>query len=211
MLAHGFKPTIHSNSATAILEQLFKNAPIGSLNSLDATGGDSNTLSLHITPSIGPVVEFSQLISGTYNTHNEVVMDGLDGLGRKFSADLKAKDGDSQLVSTSALAGGFMYLLCSAVRVTEAANTSRDGWEVENEYTAYNIAAHFKYILICRLQELVGQILNTLRFEDPGLELPYHRSDAYAAGVILRCEVDYFKNSIKNGHLRNHVSCPSKF
>lgn len=93
-------------------------------------------------------------------------MDRLNGLGREFSADLKARDGDSQLISKSTLAGGFMHLLCSLVTVTEAATTSRNRWEVEKEYTAYNIAAHFKYILICRLQELVGEILNILRFED---------------------------------------------
>jgi hypothetical protein len=134
----------------------------------------------------------------------------LDGLGREFSADLKARNEDSQLISKSTLAGGFIHLLCSLVTVTEAATTSRNGWEVENEYTAYNIAAHFKYILICRLQELVGEILNIFRFEDQGLELPHCHSDAYAAGVILRCEVEYFQNSIKNGHLRKHVSFPSK-
>lgn len=138
-------------------------------------------------------------------------MDRLDELGRKFSADLKAKEEDSPIVSRSTLAGGFMHLLCSVVTVTEAANTLQDGWEVENEYTAYNIAAHLKYILICRLEGLVGGILETLRSEDQGLGLPYWRSNAYAAGVILHCEMKYFNNSIKNGHLRKHVSCSTKF
>lgn len=114
------------------------------------------------------------------------------------------------MISTSSLVGGYTHLLCSVITVTEAANTSRDGLEVENEYNGYNLAAHFKYILVCRLQELIGGILNVLRLEDRGLELPYWCSDAYAAGVILRREMDYFKSSIRNGHLREHVSCPAK-
>jgi hypothetical protein len=113
------------------------------------------------------------------------------------------------LISTSSLAGGYTHLLCSVITITEAANTSRDGLEIENEYNGYNLAAHFKYILVCRLQELIGEILNVLRFEDQGLELPYWCSDAYAAGVILRREMDYFKSSIRNGHLREHVSHPA--
>jgi hypothetical protein len=114
------------------------------------------------------------------------------------------------LVSKSTLAKGFMHLLYSLVIITKAANTSRNRWEVENKYTAYNIAAYFKYILIYRLQELVEEILNILRFKDQDLELPYCRSNSYAAGVILRYEVEYFKNSIKNGHLRKHMSFPTK-
>ena len=94
--------------------------------------------------------------------------------------------------------------------MAEAANTSRDGLEIENEYSGYNLAAHFKYTLVCWLQELIGEVLNVLRFEDQSLELPYWCSDAYAAGVILHREMDYFKSSIRNGHLREHVSYPVK-
>jgi hypothetical protein len=122
-----------------------------------------------------------------------------------FSAKLEAKGGESRLIPTASLAGGYLQLLCSVSQTTEYVQTSRNGLHVENEYSGYNLEAHYKYFLVCRLRELIDIVLNAIRLEDPLNQYPYWCSNAYAAAVILRSEVEHFKCSLRNGSLQNYV------
>ena len=123
-----------------------------------------------------------------------------------FSAQLEAKVGPSQLISSAALAGGYACLLCSVTQVTEQVTTLQGGYEAQNEHNGYHLEAQFKYVLLCRLRELINEVLEAIRFEDPTNDYPYECSNAYAAAVILRYELDHFKSNIRNGSLRKHVS-----
>jgi hypothetical protein len=138
------------------------------------------------------------------------ITSSVDSLARRFSAKVSAKEGDSQLISTSALVGGYLHLLCSVIRVTEQTDTCRDGFQVENDYNAYNIEARFKYILICRLQVLVDEIMDANRLNDLGNKDIYRASNAYGAAVILRRELNYFKGNIRSGGLHESVRRPAR-
>jgi hypothetical protein len=190
----------------AVYEQLFKNPPLGSSCSLDTQGQESSTFNLEIWRPTGRVIDFSHDIQGPYTFHNRAVIDPIDGLVKKwFSAQLAAKDGQSKLISSAALAGGYAFLLCSATRVTEQVTTLQDGVEAQNEYHGYNLEAQFKYILVCRLRVLINEVLDAIRSEPPSNDDPYGYSNAYAAAVILRYELDHFKSNIRNGSLRKLV------
>lgn len=189
-----------------MFQQLFEDYPVGSLSSLSTEGLDSSTFSLRISTSTGWVIDTSGDIYGPFSVQNKTVVAWLDSLARQFSADLDAKEGEGKLIATSALIGGYAFLLCSMTGVTEEASTTRDGFPTVNEYNGYNLEVHFKCVLICRIQELLNEILNAARIEDPENMLNYWCSHAHAAAVIARTELHYFKSNIRNGSLRDNVS-----
>lgn len=169
-------------------------------------GLDSMTLDLRITPSNGPTVEVSLDLSGPFTTQNKDTISSMDGLARRFSAEVKAKKGASTLIPTSALTGGYLHLLCSVVDVTEQAATNRDGTQVDNNFNGYNIEKHFKYLMICRLQQLMSGTLEANRVDDQENEPTDRSINAYGAAVVLRRELSYFKGHINGGSLHYAVS-----
>lgn len=90
-------------------------------------------------------------------------MDHSDNIARKFSPNLKAKDGLSQLIEKAALVGGYLHLLCSVVHTTDEGQTVWDGMHGANDYNGYNLEAHYKLLLICRLCELMNEIMDARR------------------------------------------------
>ena len=168
------------------------------------------TLKVRITPSHGPTIEDSLELSVPFAIQSKEMISSIDGLARRFSAEVKAKKGDSQLISASALTGGYLHLLCSVIQVIEHADTTRDGLQVDNDFTGYNIEAHFKCLLICRLQQLMGGILEANRLGDQENEPTYSSANAYAAAVVLRRELNYFKGHIRDGSLHEAVSRASR-
>jgi hypothetical protein len=192
----------------AISQELFKDHQAGSLSSLDTDGLSRNALSMRIFMSTGRVIDTSYSISGPFTIQNKAVVAWLDGLAGQFAADLKAKEGDCELISEAALIGGYQFLLCSMVGVTEHAENFLDGSPIPSEYTGLNLEAHFKNIVVCRLRELMNKNLDAIRTENSDDE--YRNSNAYAAAVTARTETHYFKSNIRNGSLRDNVPDHSK-
>jgi len=178
---------------------------------LDKWGEKSSTLNLFIQPSQGPAIQFSHDFSSSFALNNESVISSLDGLARRLSADLKAKEGKCHLISTSALVGGYLHLICSVVRVTERIDTPQHAFQGSNNHNGSNIDAEFKHLLICRVQVLMEEILGANRLEDLETKHTYQSSSAYAAATVLRHELKYFKTRILRGGLREAVSRPIRF
>jgi hypothetical protein len=176
------------------------------LPSLDNDGLDSSTLTLRITTSTGSVATLLLYVAGRFTTQNKALVEVLDQfIMQNFSAPLEAEGGELPLIANATLTGGFLYLLCSSRGATELVQTFRDGIGVGNECFEYNLEAHFRYFLICRLRELVDGLLGAIRFEDPFGAYSSWCSHAYAAAVISHCEISHFRSSLRNGHLRNCV------
>jgi hypothetical protein len=174
--------------------------------SLDNDGRNSSVLVLSINTSTDSVATLRVHIHGLFNTQNSALVEVLDRfIMQNFSAPLEAEGGELPLIPYATLIGGLLYFLCSSTGVTESVQTFRDGMGIENEYLGYNLLAHLRYFLLCRLHELVGNVLEAIRFEDP---FGVHRSwcsHAYVAAVISHCEIVHFRRSLRNGYLRNCV------
>jgi hypothetical protein len=201
-----------TDTLAALSKHLFENSPHEHSSCFDEWGECSSTLDLHVQPSDGPAIEFSKDFSGPFALHNKSAISSIDELARRFSADIKAKEGKSQLISTSALIGGYLHLLCSVVQVTERLDTSQNGFQGVNNINGYNIEAEFKHLLLCRVQILMEEVLGASRVDAPqNNNHTYMSSNAYAAATILRHELNYFKTRIQRGGLREAVSRPIRF
>ncbi|PVH81052.1 hypothetical protein DL98DRAFT_531512 [Cadophora sp. DSE1049] len=153
-----------------------------------------------------------QIISSTGRSSTTPVIDiiapfdtrNLDTVVHEACAiSLKGKDGASQTISSAILAGGYIHLLSSAIsaEVVERFATTVDGIAYADGPRRYNLETNFKYLAFCRLCELLHSCLDAIRFEDPSGQYPRETLEAYAAAVILRYEVAYFKNSLRYGEL----------
>lgn len=111
------------------------------------------------------------------------------------------------MVAKAAMAGAYLDLICSIKDISERTQTFQGGNVVENAYTGYNLEAHFKYLLICRLRELMQEVMEAARGQDLTRQETSQRGDAYAAAVVLYHEIGHFRRSVRNGFLQNHV-CP---
>lgn len=166
----------------------------------------SSTLDLLFQPSHGPAIEFSKDFSGPLTLQNASAISSIDGLARKFSADIKAKEGKSPLIPTSALIGGYLHLLCSVVQVAERVDIPQGAFQTFRNYNGgYSIEAEFKNLLICRIQVLMEEVLCASRLNGFQHNLSYMSSNAYAAATILRHELNYFKARIHRGGLSETV------
>lgn len=125
-----------------------------------------------------------------------------------LTISLQDRDGYCHAVRKVTLAGGYAHLLCSTIQATEQVSTTRDGANVDNEHDQHNLLIHFRFIVLCRLSELIKESMDAIRFEDPDNELPAYTADAFASAVILRYEMSYFARSLRNGELSSigHVS-----
>lgn len=191
---------------TGIHDHLFQDHVLASSSSIETHGIDSNTLFIRIKTSKGPVIDLSHAIQGSYTAGNKTITNEVDAIAQKwFCAPLRSKFTTSEAIPAAILAGGIAHLLCSVINVTEQATTFYNGLPGANEFLAYNLEAQFKYLLVCRLQPLLNQVLEAVRQVGSKNRTPQFCSDAYAAAVILRYELDYFKSNIRNGSLRAHV------
>lgn len=193
----------------ALCKQLYNGAPMRSLASIDSQGADLNILTLRISTSAKSTNTIVLHISGPFTPQNREVVEALDRfIQENFSAKLDAKDGETTYIADAALIGGYLYLLCSSRGASEYATTTQDGFPIGNQYTGYNLDAHFKYFLVCRIRELVNTVLDAIRFEDQLKQYPHLCSNAYAAAVIAEKEINQFRSSLRNGWLKPCVSNP---
>ncbi|KAH7385004.1 hypothetical protein BKA64DRAFT_681942 [Cadophora sp. MPI-SDFR-AT-0126] len=164
------------------------------------------TLSLQVLSSTGrssttPVID----INGTFDARSfdKVVQDAC-------TISLEGKEETSKTISHAILAGGYIHLLSSAIsaEVLERFVTTVGGMVYANEPRRYYLETYIRYLAFCRLCELLYGCLNAIRFEDPSGQYQRDTLEAYAAAVILRYEVAYFKRSLRYGalsRLKDHL------
>jgi hypothetical protein len=188
-------------------DQLYKNAPFGSTISLDAQGQDADSWNLQFSTSADRELTLSFENEGSFSAWNEVLVASLDGeIRRNFSADLKAKKGDSKLIAYAALAGGYAHCLCSTESSSEEVFSFMDGKPIDSNHAGYNVVGNFKCMIFSRLGYFVEEVMGGIRLINAvGMPAEFY-SNAYAAAVILHHEIDYFQRSLRNGHLRSRVS-----
>lgn len=139
---------------------------------------------------------------GPFTTENILLIRKNDDIARRFSPNIKTKDKLSELIETAALAGGHLHLLCSVVRATEKGQTFLDGIQGMNDYDSYNLEAHYKVLLICRLQQLIDEVMGSIRDR---VNCEY----AFAAATILRNQLSYFISSLKFRGQKHHTHVSS--
>ena len=156
--------------------------------------------------------QFSIVIYGCVDFSNRALATSFDEVIRGgFSANVKARKGEPPLMETGALVGGYLHLLCSVKYTTEHVQTLVGGILVNNDHTRYKLEAQIMYFLVWRAEQLINELLDIIRLEDPSrppeqlLEWGW-ACNAYAAAVVLYHEIDYFRMSLRHGALSQHVS-----
>jgi hypothetical protein len=141
-------------------------------------------------------------IKQQFDTQNKALIQWLDTMVQEcLTISLEDSNEYCEAVSRATLAGGYAHLLCSPIRAMEQVQTIRDGNKVQNELTSYNLHRHFQYLVICRLHELLQDLLVAVRFKDPEKDFLEYTSDAFASAGIVRYEIGYFKRTLRNGEL----------
>ncbi|CZR67033.1 uncharacterized protein PAC_16932 [Phialocephala subalpina] len=188
-----------------VYELLHQGFNTWSLSTLDLCGIDSGTLTLRIHPPIGAPLRLDLPLGGPFTTQNVTVIQPLDKfIEEHFSATLRGKKAECQLIDNASLAGGYLCFLCATTVVAEVVQTARDGINVFNEFNAYNLEAHFRYILVCRLFDLMSGTLEATEPQVASHDEVDWSSDAYSAAAVLHCELNYFTESLQHGLLRHN-------
>jgi hypothetical protein len=165
---------------------------------------DSGSLTLRIRPPNGMVIKLTLPLRRPFTTQNCSLVHVLDAFIEKhFSARLLGKTG-CFLIGKASLAGGYLHFLCSTVKIVLEENTE-DHVKVESRPGDHDLGAEVKYLLFCRLVELVSEVLEAIRPEQNPSRGRDWISNAYAASVVLHYELYHFKCGVRNGVLKNNV------
>jgi hypothetical protein len=194
------KPLTSKQAIDEYLREIFPQAtapPHTELQSFDTCSLD---LDISTQTAECAKIEISLKFPGPFTHHNPQMIVMLDTeVFKHFSAKLNANDGFSSLVSTAALAGGYLYLFCccSDSRIRAQVRTLEKDDIVLNDYTEDYLKLSFRRVLLCRIQQLINEVMVAIRF----------RSDmqSYAAGAVAHVETAFFQASLRNGELSQQV------
>lgn len=194
-----------SQPPTAVHLLLHQGSQSKSPSTPDIYSLDSGSLTLRIRLPNGTTIQLILPLGGPFTTQNLDLIQVLDEFIEKhFSARLLGKTG-CFLVGKASLTGGYLHFLCSTAEVVEVEESAEDHVKVENSPGDHILGAKVKYLLVCRLVELVSELLKAIR---PQQDLNRGRdwiSNAYAASVVLHYELYYFKCGVRSGLLKNNV------
>jgi len=189
--------------------EIHKRRVPGSLISLSAQGVNTNNLNIYIKSSTGRRHDFSRpvIISGDFTTHNRGVRKLLDTETRhSLSANIKATEVNVSIIAKACTACGYATFLCSITKVTETSYTAMNGVEVANSYQHDNSNALLRDFIVCRLRELIDQVMEAARTIHTN-QNQQECSNAYVASAILYYKLKNIKENLEDGHLRTLVSC----
>jgi hypothetical protein len=189
--------------------EIHKRRVPGSLISLSARGVNTNNLNVYIKSSTGRRHDFSRpvTISGDFTTHNLGVRKLLDTqIRHSLSANIKATEVNVSIIAKACTACGYAAFLCSITKVTETSYTAMNGVEVANSYQHDNSNALLRDFIVCRLRELINQVMEAARTIHTN-QNQQECSNAYVASAILHYKLKYIKENLEDGHLRILVSC----
>lgn len=164
---------------------------------------DSNYLDVVLKSSVGVESKVSLKIQGQFDTSNKELAAALDWAVNNISEELRSKKGEKPLIQQASLAIGYLHVLCSTTAISEHVFTWIDGDLAPNVHKEYNLAAHFKFLVVCRLVELVSDLLAQIRLENGAGDARGMRwgSNAYAAACILRYEILGFRSRLRESNL----------
>ena len=100
---------------------------------------------------------------------------------------------------------GYIAFICSVTEVKEKSYTSQDGFRVENTWHHSNLKALVRDFCVCRLQELIEEIMGAARTVSTNRNQQLC-ANAYAASAILYYELKHFKEKLEHDYLRTLVS-----
>ncbi|KAG4440140.1 hypothetical protein IFR05_004349 [Cadophora sp. M221] len=86
-----------------------------------------------------------------------------------------------------------------------------DGAYSANELPRHGLHAHIRFLVFCRLEELLHGCLNAIRCQNLPESSPERSLEVFAAAVILRYELVYFRKSLRNGPLSKLEHLPPQF
>ncbi|KAN0104753.1 hypothetical protein V8E51_010498 [Hyaloscypha variabilis] len=191
----------------AARDEVHKRRRPGSLISLDTRGINTNDLHVYVKSSTEQRFDFYPpiTIAGEFNTQNPGVREPFDSHVRHlFSANLRPSEAEFSIIETAMTACGYLAMLCSVTEVMETSYTSENGIMVQNTWQHSNLEALFGDFCVCRLRELIEQVMDAARTVVTN-ENQQYCSNAYTASALLYYELKYFKASLKHGHLRTLI------
>lgn len=174
---------------------------------------DVNTLDLDIRSAIIspelpqaslPNVDVSLAFEGPFTLDNVDTSSLNCAILQRFSANLRAKYGDSVLISTAVLIGSLLHVLCSTAEIKSQIRTFRNGSPAANVFTEENLSLDLRRLLATKIGKSIDTVMHTFRTTSQVEN--YYSLCAYAAAAILHFEVDYFVRSLESGPLSSRVS-----
>lgn len=201
-----------------IQEQLCKDGWSELLCSLDARAPNTSILHLDFRcsspnsttnqpPSL-TVDAVSVDIRGPFTHGNQDLIGQVDrAIWKYFSVKIEAKEAQSQLIYQTALAGGYLHLLGSAVALFPQFRMSVGGMLVDIEPTDYHLDLHLRHLLVFRLGVLVTDIMKSVRLDSSSSTQRMSSSMPYAAAAILQFEVEHARGGrgLKTGAFAENV------
>jgi hypothetical protein len=86
----------------------------------------------------------------------------------------------------------------------EEVHTVLDEKEVPNNFRRISLTARFEDILVSQLPKLINRVLRAVRTEATITNQQYCHN-AHAAAAVLWYNLDFFRNHIHHGYLRDYV------
>jgi hypothetical protein len=185
--------------------EIYKKLGHGIIESFDAQGSDWNELRLYIESSANRIVDRSITFSGGCTTNNHALRRSIEQfLGDYFSTNIQAVETRLDPIGHARLACACIELLCSRFEMIEELHTVLDGKEVPNNFRQNSLTARFEDILVSQLPKLIDRVLQAVRTEATITNQQYC-ANAYAAAAVLCYNLDFFRNHLHHGYLRDYV------
>ncbi|KAB8299320.1 hypothetical protein EYC80_001393 [Monilinia laxa] len=186
-----------------ILNALFVNNYFPHLNT---TGLDYNVFNLNIrTSNINH--DISSIYYGNFDIDNESLMSPLhETLHRKFAAELKSTDTFCPHIYNACSAGAYLKVFCSDSFTGQVEVIGHDLRKSQpDENIRCNLEAHVGYLLLCKVARLGENVLRAVRMPENDESLI-----AYAGGVILCNQFNYFADALLHKTLFDRITQPTR-
>jgi hypothetical protein len=193
---------LHTSVRTNSRHPEFRQAllPIIASHVLDTDAANLRTIILDLPIIDDAERKITSEYSGNFDITNQSLMKPFnESFHRKFAAKLVARDSTCPHVDNACLAGAYLHVFCSA-EFNERGDSFRESLNEEDSQQS-SIEAHLRFLMLCRIAELVETVLRAIRHIEGGPESEV----AYAAAVLLCHEANFFGSSMKYGTTFNHV------
>jgi hypothetical protein len=177
----------------------------GVVESFDTEGSDWNDLQLYIKSSTDHIIDHSITFRGCFTANNHALQKNIEQfLGDCLSTNIQAVEIGLDPIRHARLACACVELLCSRFEMIEEVHTVLDEKEVPNNFRRISLTARFEDILVSQLPKLIDRVLRAVRTEATITNQQYCHN-AHAAAAVLWYNLDFFRNHIHHGYLRDYV------
>lgn len=176
--------------------------------SLEIQDLEFNTWSISLETQNGPKLAMNLVSHGILDANDADQVASLEGLIlSSFTTDLKAKKGNSSLISNAILAAGHVHCLLSEMSYSQRVRTMMKGREISKRDEPSTVEIVFKCMVFLHLGDIIGAVAagipldNMAEDEDEGLH-------SYVAAVLLLHEVNCIHTTLRDGGLSNLLLPP---